>query len=273
MRQISRVHAALALAFVTSGCATLRGTPEPIRVLVYNIHAGKDASGVDNLARVAEIVRDTRADIVMLQEVDNRTKRSGNVDQLGELRRLTGFSGVFGKTIDYDGGEYGIGVLTRWPVAAQQTVRLPVTLNPDATRSYEERAALVLTITAPSGPLEVIDTHLDASRDSSYRMQQTRFLLSLAERIKNRSGTVLMGGDLNSEPNSSVASLFGPAGWRDAFVECGKGGGFSFPAKEPVKRIDYLMITGTTACSSATVLDTQASDHRPVLFEVIRARR
>jgi len=42
-------------------------------VLVYNIHAGKDAAGVPNLERVVALVKSTKADIVLLQEVDKGT--------------------------------------------------------------------------------------------------------------------------------------------------------------------------------------------------------
>ena len=56
------------------------GARASARVLVYNIHAGKDAKGADNLARVAELVRSSGADIVLLQEVDNGTRSSVNVN-------------------------------------------------------------------------------------------------------------------------------------------------------------------------------------------------
>ena len=53
----------------------------PVRILVFNIHAGKDAAGVANLERVADLIRSTDADVALLQEVDKGTKRSGGVDQ------------------------------------------------------------------------------------------------------------------------------------------------------------------------------------------------
>ena len=64
-----------------------------LRVMVYNIHAGKDAAGVDNLERVAQVVRDAAADLVLLQEVDRGTRRSGGVDQPEVLARLDAVAG------------------------------------------------------------------------------------------------------------------------------------------------------------------------------------
>jgi endonuclease/exonuclease/phosphatase family metal-dependent hydrolase len=262
------------LALCLWGCASASTGPiVPVRVLVYNIHAGKDAGRVDNLARVAEIITSSRADIVMLQEVDNRTRRSGGVDQLARLRGLTGFHGVFGKTIDYDGGEYGIGVLSRWPIASSRLVILPVEIADSAARArYEARGALAVRVEAPSGSIRVVNTHLDASRSDSVRIQQAKTLVVLAN-AQRRDGFSLAGGDFNSDPASRVVELIRQNGWRDMYTGCGGGNGFTFPADTPVKRIDFLFASARTVCRSATVLDTEASDHRPVLFEVIPYRR
>jgi endonuclease/exonuclease/phosphatase family metal-dependent hydrolase len=262
------------LLLCLSACASAAvRTGEPLRVLVYNIHAGKDAAGTGNLDRVAEIVRSSRSDIVMLQEVDNRTRRSGGVDQLSRLRELTGFHGVFGKTIDYDGGEYGIGILSRWPITSWRLIQLPVEIADSAVRArYEARGALAARIADPSGDIRVVNTHLDASRSDSNRVQQANALIFFAN-AQQDSGFTILGGDLNSEPTSRVAELLATNGWKDLYKDCGSASGFSFPANEPVKRIDYLYIKGRVSCKSAAVLDTQASDHRPVLFEVIRTGR
>lgn len=271
MRSIIRLHLRAMLVLVTA-CAPYRGGDAPLRVLVYNIHAGKDAKGVDNLARVAEIIRDSRANIVLLQEVDKGTERSGKVDQVAELTRLTGYSGAFGKTLDYQGGDYGIAILSRWPISNDTLIHLPV--EPPQHRSgvsYEPRGALRVSIDAPGGTLRVLNTHIDASREDTYRLQEARTLLSIAGALRDSGYTVLVGGDLNSEPQSAVIALFAPAGWNDGFRACGKGSGLSYPADVPVKRIDYLMMAGGTHCTSATVLNTEASDHRPVLFEVVPA--
>src|SRR5512134_1303930 len=81
----------LACAAVVAGaCATARQASweRSARVLVYNMHAGKDAAGVDNLTRIASLVDSVSADIVLLQEVDRNTTRSGRVDQPAMLARL-----------------------------------------------------------------------------------------------------------------------------------------------------------------------------------------
>jgi endonuclease/exonuclease/phosphatase (EEP) superfamily protein YafD len=81
---------------------------------------------------------------------------------------------------------------------------------------------------------------------------------------------VLVGGDFNAEPDSRVLDRLRAAGLRDAWAECGQGAGLTYPAAAPVKRIDYVFLTGVLACTSARVIDTTISDHRPLLVTVVR---
>lgn len=264
------------LSVAALGCASLRpvDTDREIRVLVYNIHAGKDAKGVDNLARVAEIVRSSKADIALLQEVDRGTTRSGKVDQPALLSSLTGFNVAFGKTLDYQGGDYGIAVLSRWPIRADSLISLPVVPPQERSGgSHEPRGALSAVIQSPGGEIEVLNTHIDASREDFYRRQEMTKLLQIATRSNRELGrSTLVGGDLNAEPGSAVIEMVRGSVVRDPWPECGQGTGMSYPAHQPVKRIDYLLLPADWRCVSATVLETDASDHRPVLFVITRAR-
>jgi endonuclease/exonuclease/phosphatase family metal-dependent hydrolase len=253
----------VAAASALSACASARGSGDkPVRVLVYNIHAGTDTDRGSNLERVAGVIRDSRADIVLLQEVDRRTRRSGGVDQLDSLERLTGKHGVFGKAIDYDGGEYGLGILSRWEILADSVFSLPVE-TPHS--GYEARIALVARVAFPSDPIRVVNTHLDASRET-YRNQQTTAL----GRIGAGSAASLIGGDLNSEPEDGVITMLASVGFRDLYAGCGPAPGFTFPVARPTKRIDYLLASSRWRCVSASVLPADASDHRAVMFEIIR---
>jgi endonuclease/exonuclease/phosphatase (EEP) superfamily protein YafD len=80
-----------------------------------------------------------------------------------------------------------------------------------------------------------------------------------------------VAGDFNSEPGSAVVSRLRDSGLRDAWTECGRGEGFTYPADRPTKRIDYVFLSGTLRCTAAEVLDTQVSDHRPLLVALARS--
>ena len=262
----------LAIALVAlTACQSPRTNPTPstpLKVLVYNVHAGKDAGGVDNLQRVADIVKSSGADIALLQEVDKRTKRSGGVDQPAEYARRTGFKVAFGRSLDYDGGEYGIAVLSRWPIVSDTAIHLPV--NPPQERSggsHEPRVMQLVAIASGLGPLVVLNTHIDASGPETYRLQEIKTIIAGWKQLLARGeARVLTGGDFNSTPESAVQTQLRASGLDDAWARCGTGTGLSYPANVPVKRIDYLFLPPGVECTHAEVLVTEASDHRPVLF-------
>jgi beta-N-acetylhexosaminidase len=264
---------------VLGGCTGMRVTPAPVvpaarapgitRVLVYNIHAGKDAAGVDNLAGVAELVRATDADIVLLQEVDRGTRRSGRVDQPAVLAQRTGYHAAFGSALDYDEGKYGVAVLSRWPILSDTLIHLPV--SPPQTRaggSQEPRGALRVVVAAPAGRLGILTTHLDPSGDDRWRRQEADSVVSLATQLRRAEPMVIVGGDFNSTPESAVQGAVRAGGLRDSWTECAAGDGFTYPDDVPVKRIDYLFLTGEIRCTSARVVETRVSDHRPLLVDL-----
>lgn len=276
MRLLPTTSLIIAAALVVGAAGCAPATPSAgdvahgrLAVLVYNIHAGKDANGVPNLDRIAAVIRDARADIVLLQEVDSATTRSGGVDQLAELVRATGMEGVFGRSLDYQGGGYGIAILSRWRIARDSTLRLPVDPElPRAAGRYEPRSALHAVIGTTHGEIEILNTHLDASRPDTFRVQESRTLLAFADTRRRAGARLFLGGDMNSTPGSIPQRMVHATGLVDAWTSCAAGDGFTFPAGVPVKRIDYLYLPPGERCLGARVIESSASDHRPLLVEI-----
>jgi endonuclease/exonuclease/phosphatase family metal-dependent hydrolase len=260
-------RALLVVSAFAAGCVPFVRKDSSLRVMVLNIHAGKDAAGQDNIADLAVLIRSTRADVVLLQEVDRGTNRSGKVDQVQALNDGTRFPAVFGKSLDYDGGQYGIAALARRGFVFSQTIDLPV--SPVQTRaggSHEPRAALLASIITRKGRLQVLTTHLDASAEDTYRLQEAQAILNIVRARSSAETPMIVGGDFNAEPDSQVVRKLREGGLRDAWAECGSGDGLTYPADQPRKRIDYVFLTGTLRCTAAEVIDTKISDHRPVFI-------
>ena len=100
-----------------------------IRVLSYNIHHANPPSkpGIIDIEAIAKVIAKESPDIAGLQEVDFKTNRSGrNSNQAAELARLSGMPYYyFAKAIDYDGGEYGLAILSKFPMEEMKSTHLP----------------------------------------------------------------------------------------------------------------------------------------------------
>ncbi len=269
-----RTYLILTLALLLGGCSTLPPPSDPpstvgIRVATYNIRAGTDLQRRPNLERVAALLDSLSADVVLLQEVDRATARSGGVDQLAELARITGMHGFFARAMEFDGGEYGIAVLSRFPLLSAEAVPLTVAGYQDLSeRSYEPRTLLHVVIDAPGGPIHLLNTHLDHHGGPVFRGPQiARIIEHLSARMPEDAPTIL-AGDLNAEPTApELVPLL--ARFSDTWATCGAGPGLTYPADRPVKRIDYILLRGLT-CTASTVPPTEVSDHRPVVVDLRR---
>jgi endonuclease/exonuclease/phosphatase family metal-dependent hydrolase len=226
-----------------------------LRVLTYNIHHGEGTDGKVDLGRLAKVILSVKPDIVALQEVDKNTRRTSQVDQTKELAQLTGFYGYFGKAIDYDGGEYGQALLSRWPL-----VDLKVHLLP-GTPDRERRIVFAGKVQAHGHMFCVATTHLHHN-NAAFRKEQAEEINSI---FRSSDMPVVLAGDFNALPESEPMALLGkqwqipnaPSLW-------------TFPSGKPAKQIDYVILkTASWTIREQTVVDEPvASDHRPMVTVV-----
>ncbi len=238
--------------------------PLRLRVLTYNIHHGEGMDRKIDLPRIAAIIKEAKADVVALQEVDVKTRRVGGVDQAAELGRLTGLHHAFGKAMDYSGGGYGNAILSRWKLEAVVTHALP------HTQGNEPRAAIAALIRlGEKGPcFNFISTHLDykaASEDRTNQVKKLNELFGSAE--KDEALPTLLLGDMNATPTSDDIKLLREK-WESAAHAPGMKAQPTIPSGEPRSLIDYVLFRPATRWRviEVQVLEEKvASDHRPVL--------
>ncbi len=96
-----------------------------IRVLAYNIKHGEGMDAQVDLERAARVIRSLNPDLVTLQEIDNQTTRTEQIDQAQRLGELTGMHHAFGDFMEYRGGHYGMALLSRYPFEEIANHRLP----------------------------------------------------------------------------------------------------------------------------------------------------
>lgn len=246
----------LSFAFGLNCSQSNNQKPFQLRCLTYNIYHGEDMNGGSNLEAVAGIIKSVSADIVALQEVDKNVNRSHNIDLAAELGRLTGMHALFGKAMDYDGGEYGEAVLSRFPVIELVNHALP------HSQGHEPRAALAVIAQLPNGEkFKFIGTHLDHPKNSPDRLQQA---IKINEIVSSDSMPTILAGDLNDTPESEPIRILRGL-WTDAAANSAQ---FTYPSVNPERRIDYILYypKNRWRVTESQVLDEEiASDHRPVL--------
>ncbi|MFQ5570742.1 MAG: endonuclease/exonuclease/phosphatase family protein [Rhodothermales bacterium] len=244
-----------------------------VKVLTYNVLGGRNTDGARDLNRIAEVIKALDPDVVALQEVDRRTGRLQGVDLPAELAALTGMAFVFGRAMYYDGGEYGEAILSRFPIIGVTRHALP------HRETSEPRAALAATIQFPASDRSFvfIGTHLDHLRSPEDRLMQVKEINAIARRYEGRP--VILAGDLNAVPQSDPMRMLETV-WTDAWRK--NSDGFTFPADEPRRRIDYVLYRpedrwsvvktyrGIDVFASDAAwrdLLNRASDHLPLMAE------
>jgi endonuclease/exonuclease/phosphatase family metal-dependent hydrolase len=194
---------------------------------------------------------------VALQAVDEGTRRSSGVRQALELGRLTGLHPVFGDAMEFEGGQYGVAVLSRWPAVSSRNQPLPGLPN------REPRTALTVVVRPWPGapPVSFTSTHLDFGRGDGRDAQADALNAMLATDDRSLS---ILAGDLNSAEDSEVLRILRER-WQEIVVpgitslSPGRPGGF---------RLDYLLMRPAERwrVTEARLVDGPlASDHIPVL--------
>jgi endonuclease/exonuclease/phosphatase family metal-dependent hydrolase len=239
---------------LAAGCAgATADQATTLRILAYNTHhsAGNDA--VLDVERIAAVIRELDPDLVALQEIDNHVERTGGVDQARELGRLTGMGAVFGPFMDYQGGQYGMALLSDLPFVNPTNHELP--------EGPEPRASLAIRVQLPDGG-ELVFAGIHFYRTAEERMAQARRLLHVLE---PEEAPVILAGDFNSTPDSEVMALIG-----ESFVVPEKGSDrYTFSSDRPEREIDFIVyrpLGRFTVLESRVIDEPVASDHRPVLL-------
>lgn len=227
-----------------------------LKLMTYNI---KNANGMDDVCdfqRVANVINNASPDVVAIQEVDSMTNRSGQKYVLGEIAERTQMHAYFAPAIDYDGGKYGIGLLTRQVPVRLQTIPLP---------GREEARALIL---AEFEDYIYCCTHMSLTEED--RMESLKIVKSFTTPYKK---PLFLAGDMNAEPESDFIKEL-----QKDFQILSNPKQHTYPAPEPKETIDYIATlksnaNGFALISAQVLHEPMASDHRPILVELRTAEK
>jgi endonuclease/exonuclease/phosphatase family metal-dependent hydrolase len=254
-----------------------------MRVATFNILHGRTLGDGVHPARLADCVRRLDPDVLSLQEVDCDQPRSSLADLTAvaaeamgavEHRFVAAISGTPGATwMAATGHEqpgtagYGIALLSRFPAASWQVVRLPripvrfPMYLPGQNRvmvvDEEPRAAVIAQLHTPWGGLTVANTHL--SFVPGWNRRQLR---RLVHDLRGFPGPRLLTGDLNMTPDAVRRW----SGMRPLAVAA------TFPAQTPHRQLDHILTDDVRLRGGAVASDAMPiSDHRPLAVDLARA--
>ncbi|HUH32513.1 MAG TPA: endonuclease/exonuclease/phosphatase family protein [Daejeonella sp.] len=232
--------------------------PASLKVMSYNIHHANPPSkpGFIDLDAIARVIRREKPHLVALQEVDVNTGRSGRLNQAAELARKLRMNFVFAKAIDYDGGEYGLAILSKYPLSETVIHQLPT----DSASKGEPRILLTGKINLPGGrEIRFGNTHLDSETDSLNRHMQINEINRISQK---ETLPFILAGDLNADPGTGVIRTL-DSQFKRTCEPCQ----FTYPAVNPQKAIDFIAVKSRTRMqiiSHRVLNESYASDHLPI---------
>ncbi len=254
-----------------------------MRVATFNILHGRTVGDGVDVGRLRECVRRLDPDVLSLQEVDCDQPRSERADLTAaaaeamgavEHRFVAAISGTPGATwMAATGREqpgtaaYGIALLSRYPVASWQVLRLPriptrlpmYLPGPNRVMVVDEepRAAVIAQLQTPIGGLTVANTHL--SFVPGWNRRQLRRLI---HDLRGFPGPRLLTGDLNMTPKT-VGRW---SGMRPLAIAK------TFPADDPNRQLDHILTDDHRLRGGPVEAEPMPiSDHRPLVVDLQRA--
>lgn len=230
------------IAFVSS-CTQ----KETVNILSYNVHNCVGLDEERDYQRIANVILQANPDVVAIQEVDSVTKRNGGVYALGELAKHTQMHDIFGAAIPYQGGSYGIGILSKEKPIQYKVIPMP---------GREEERALIVA--------EFEKYVFCATHQSLTPEDQELSVPLIVKALKDIRKPIFMAGDMNSFPTDKPQQMLA-----EHFMTLSDTSAFTFPADEPKQCIDYIYAYSGNdhqfkVEQQQVINEPVASDHRPI---------
>ncbi len=219
---------------------------------ICSAHFRENCYTEDNLARLGACIRQSRADVVALQEVDRGAERSDRVDMTARLSEMTALPyHYFIKIRDFQGGEYGTAILSRFPIIKSATLNYPVKIATQGTSC----GYVVLDVAGKT--VTVYNTHLSCETEEA----NTETLECLRAVLKAHRGTdgYLVCGDFNTSPEKVARYLPAQSRAHDGLITYAD------------RSIDHILYTAPITLQNVRTIDTQAdgtTDHYMLVADV-----
>ena len=219
-----------------------------IRVMTYNMHRGINRKGKLDLDGIVAVIKSSGAEIIALQEVERFSIRTGFLDQIKYMADKLSMQYAFGKSINILNGEYGNGILSKFPIEEYEVNKLP--------SEGETRILLKARLNVKGKKLLLFNTHLGLKQNE--RNMQIEEIL----RFTGGENNFLLAGDFNTgvdKLDAITAKLVDSGSFGD------NNNMATFEKDEISERIDYIFTPESLEVMDYSIIESDASDHYPVI--------
>lgn len=226
---------------------------ETLKIMQFNVKNCDKGARIDG---IADEISAESPDVVFLQELDWNVGRSENKEVLKFLAEKLGMNYVFFSAIQLDGGEYGVGILSVYPISETENQALP-------TRAEDEGRILAkAAITVNGEKIDIFNTHL-SFENTGKRLEQLEFV---SEKI-SQSEKFILCGDFNAESYAEYDKL-----QNTALVNNTDTNYMTFAGDdEPdgfFRGIDNIVLSKNFEVLNSKMVETKISDHNMLTAEI-----
>lgn len=224
-----------------------------LKIASYNIFHGEKA-GYD-YSKIAKNITDNGIEIVGLQEVDNNTKRCGKVNQIQKIAEKAGYQYYkFFKAINHDGGEYGLGIISKYPILTTNLIKL-------SSGSAEQRILAHAKIKVDGEIVNFFVTHLSYDEEGGGTSRSKQFSEVATELAKHDN--FVLTGDFNTRDLTEYNVIKG-----SALVNNSTNTLITYPdGRSPLDNIVYS--TSKWKFGAGKLITNSYSDHYAIYSQAI----
>lgn len=250
-----------------------------LRLVTFNIAHGRGLTPIQgltsqrklrvNLRKIAGLLDRLKPDVVALQEIDERSRWSGNFDHLDYLRVHTRFPhSIFGINNRRSGLlnlAYGNAVLSQHAISSAETVTF-------GQAKLGEKGFLYVELDVGGRCLPLVNLHLHFGSRAQRLRQLERLLTWLREKHRLHGKTWIVPpiicGDFNNpgHRDDATASLLSHLSDYCDYV-LHPAGGPTYPSPMPQRALDFIFLPAGCKMARCEIVKSMLSDHLPVVVE------
>lgn len=246
------------------------GRDNYLRVGTYNIHSCIHMDGRINPDRTADAIAAYKPDILALQEVDAGRKRTSGTRQGAYIAERLGLTSHFFPVLQDGDEQYGIAILSRFPVVDLKMDHLPTV---GSSRFREPRGVMIAKLETPLGCLHFANLHLGlTNRERRFQIDSVLGDDRIAPLVTGNQ-PVIVCGDFNAGTRSYTYRKMSEH-FQDVQLQAVQPNypRATFLSRWPVMRLDHVFVSRHFRIQQVTVPNNDetrmVSDHLPVFCDL-----